>query len=149
MSPYMGLSENVVYPNDPMVLLIIIPMKNGYFIGNINPTFSDKPIYCPILASTCALFFFASLPISNGGRTWIHGMRWRLFWMFGVWKTMCDPIHLWDDRMKKNISSWPCPFSGVMDPGGSCTRPGKRLHSYGKIHHFIAGKIHYFYGHFQ
>ena len=27
-----------------MVLLIIIPMKNGYFIGNINPTFSvTKP----------------------------------------------------------------------------------------------------------
>ena len=34
----MGVSENVVYPNYPMVLLIIIPMKNGYFIGNINPT---------------------------------------------------------------------------------------------------------------
>ena len=37
-----------------MVLLIIIPMKNGYFIGNINPTFSDKPKfvkmeYCLIL----------------------------------------------------------------------------------------------------
>ena len=30
-------------PKNPMVLLIIIPMKNGYFIGNINPTFSDKP----------------------------------------------------------------------------------------------------------
>ena len=29
---------------NPMVLLIIIPMKNGYFIGNINPTFSDKPM---------------------------------------------------------------------------------------------------------
>ena len=28
-----------------MVFMIIIPMKNGYFIGNINPTFSDKPIY--------------------------------------------------------------------------------------------------------
>ena len=28
-----------------MVLLIIIPMKNGYFIGNINPTFSDKPMF--------------------------------------------------------------------------------------------------------
>ena len=28
-----------------MVLLIIIPMKNGYFIGKINPTFSDKPKY--------------------------------------------------------------------------------------------------------
>ena len=27
-------------PLNPMVLLIIIPMKNGYFIGNINPTFS-------------------------------------------------------------------------------------------------------------
>ena len=25
-----------------MVLLIIIPIINGYFIGNINPTFSDK-----------------------------------------------------------------------------------------------------------
>ena len=30
-------------PLYPMVLLIIIPMKNGYFIGNI-PLFSDKPI---------------------------------------------------------------------------------------------------------
>ena len=28
-----------------MVLLIIIPFLNGYFIGNINPTFSDKPMY--------------------------------------------------------------------------------------------------------
>ena len=27
-------------PVYPMVLLIIIPMKNCYFIGNINPTFS-------------------------------------------------------------------------------------------------------------
>ena len=41
----MGLSENVVYPIFPMVLLIIIPFLNGYFIGNINPTFSDTPIY--------------------------------------------------------------------------------------------------------
>ena len=31
-------------PLYPMVLLIIIPMKNCYFIGGINPTFSDKPI---------------------------------------------------------------------------------------------------------
>ena len=28
---HVGVSENSV-PNDPMVLLIIIPMKNGYFI---------------------------------------------------------------------------------------------------------------------
>ena len=31
-------------PLYPMVLLIIIPMNNGYFIGNINPTFSDISI---------------------------------------------------------------------------------------------------------
>ena len=37
-----GVSENSV-PLNPMVLLIIIPITNGYFIGNINPTFSDKP----------------------------------------------------------------------------------------------------------
>ena len=36
------MSENSV-PLNPMVLLIIIPFLNGYFIGNINPTFSDKP----------------------------------------------------------------------------------------------------------
>jgi hypothetical protein len=31
------------------------------------------------------------------------------------------------------------------------TRPGQRLHSYGKIHHVLMGKLktHYFYGHFQ
>ena len=40
---YMRVSENSV-PLNPMVLLIIIPMNNGYFIGNINPTVSDKPI---------------------------------------------------------------------------------------------------------
>ena len=32
---------NPIVPS--LVLLIIIPMNNGYFIGNINPTFSDKP----------------------------------------------------------------------------------------------------------
>ena len=37
------MSENSV-PLNPLVLLIIIPFLNGYFIGNINPTFSDKPI---------------------------------------------------------------------------------------------------------
>ena len=30
-------------PFYPMVLLIIIPSINGYFIGKINPTFPDKP----------------------------------------------------------------------------------------------------------
>ena len=38
----MGLSENVVYPIYPMVLLIIIPFLNGYFIGGI-PHFQTSP----------------------------------------------------------------------------------------------------------
>ena len=32
----------------------IIPMKNGYFIGNINPTFSDKPICAERIAEPCS-----------------------------------------------------------------------------------------------
>ena len=40
----MGVSENVVYPIVPNGFADhSIPMKNGYFIGNFNPTFSDKP----------------------------------------------------------------------------------------------------------
>ena len=42
----MGVSENVVYPIVPNGFADHeIPMKNCYFIGNINinPTFSDKP----------------------------------------------------------------------------------------------------------
>ena len=41
----MGVSENSV-PLNPMVLLIIIPMKNGYFIGNI-PYFQTNPYLLP------------------------------------------------------------------------------------------------------
>ena len=40
----------VCTPLYPMVLLIIIPTKNGYFIGGINPTFSDIPMF---LATSC------------------------------------------------------------------------------------------------
>ena len=37
-------------PLYPMVLLIIIPDLHGYFIGNINPTFSGpNPNCCPCL----------------------------------------------------------------------------------------------------
>ena len=51
---YIGVSENSV-PLNPMVLLIIIPIKWLAIIGNINPTFSDKPI-CPFywLVSECS-----------------------------------------------------------------------------------------------
>ena len=39
-SIYMGvLLKMLCTPLYPMVLLIIIPMKNGYFIGKINPIF--------------------------------------------------------------------------------------------------------------
>ena len=38
----MSVSENRLVPLNPMVLLIIIPMKNGYFIGNI-PHFQTNP----------------------------------------------------------------------------------------------------------
>ena len=36
-----------------MVLLIIIPFLNGFFIGNSNPTFSDKPKY--LIGASCKL----------------------------------------------------------------------------------------------
>ena len=54
----MGLSENSV-PLNPMVLLIIIPMKNGYFIGKINPTFSvTHPYRCEICRLVSPRFLF-------------------------------------------------------------------------------------------
>ena len=40
----MGLSENRENPIYPMVFMIIIPMKNCYFIGNI-PYFQTNPFY--------------------------------------------------------------------------------------------------------
>ena len=43
---FMGVSENVVYPIVPNgVADQTIPFLNCYFIGNINPTFSDKPLW--------------------------------------------------------------------------------------------------------
>jgi len=39
----MDVSENSV-PLNPMVLLIIIPFLNGYFIGKINPIFRQTQI---------------------------------------------------------------------------------------------------------
>ena len=41
---HLGVSENSVALN-PMVLLIIIPMKNGYFIGNIPNIFRQTHLY--------------------------------------------------------------------------------------------------------
>ena len=50
LAGYMGVSENSV-PLNPMVLLIIIPIK--WLLLGIYPTFSDKPI-CSSL--TIAMF---------------------------------------------------------------------------------------------
>ena len=94
----MGVSENSV-PLNPMVLLIIIPMKNGYFIGNINPTFSDKPIYVhymPIVTifqweiaarfrakmAGCGAMMPQILRRSTGA-TWAPARGWR-FWASGA-----------------------------------------------------------------
>ena len=51
----MGLSENSV-PLNPMVLLIIIPFLNGYFIGNIPNIFRQthmKNVVNPRMAERC------------------------------------------------------------------------------------------------
>ena len=45
---FWGLSENREHPYTQWFcwsLSIIIPFLNGYFIGKINPTFSDEPIW--------------------------------------------------------------------------------------------------------
>ena len=52
----------------------------------------------------------------------------------------CINTYLLTIAIEVVVSLWP--FYGWVPSG-------KRLHNYGKIHHFIAGKIHYFYGHFQ
>ena len=43
---HLGVSENVVYPIVPNGFADHYPYEKWlYIIGNINPTFSDKPIY--------------------------------------------------------------------------------------------------------
>ena len=49
--PNMGVSENSV-PLNPMVLLIIIPMKNGYFIGNIPNIFRQTHMFLVMATGT-------------------------------------------------------------------------------------------------
>jgi len=68
---HMGVSENNV-PLNPMVLLIIIPMKNGYFIGKINPIFRQTHMSCFCLCSI--VFPVLSIP-SPGARPGPPGPR--------------------------------------------------------------------------
>ena len=59
----------IVYPYTQW-LMIIIPIINGYFIGNINPTCSDKPIWQHIkifpgkITSSVGLDFYGRNPIT-------------------------------------------------------------------------------------
>ena len=66
----MGVSENSV-PLNPMVLLIIIPMKNGYFIGNINPTCSDKPICGIYPSSNCRVNYHSAVFLGSSPSPWL------------------------------------------------------------------------------
>ena len=67
----MGVSGKMLCtPLYPMVLLIIIPMKNGYFIGNINPTFSDKPTW-PFRWGIAEAF----VTYVTGGPLWHEGQQ--------------------------------------------------------------------------
>ena len=92
-SPHLGLSENSVTLN-PMVLLIIIPFLNGYFIGNINPTFSDKPIF-----PTHKRHVSMARPAPPGpGRSWRPTRR--------PWRTSGPLGGPWPSNLA--ISPWPC-----------------------------------------
>ena len=53
-----------------MVLLIIIPMKNGYFIGNINPTFSDIPMWHGQVDKEILRGISLSASLHSGGKLW-------------------------------------------------------------------------------
>ena len=60
-----------------MVLLIIIPFLNGYFIGNINPTFSDKPVY---RSPKVRLF------VAHAASSWLMSSSF-----MSCWRVVCSP----------------------------------------------------------
>ena len=88
---YMGVSENSV-PHCTQWFCWSLSLLNGYFIGNINPTFSDKPkcFSCSELVAVC----FSEAPegtlsLSRGmsilGRVWPDS-TWLRFGPF-IWIT--------------------------------------------------------------
>ena len=92
-----------------MVLLIIIPMKNGYFIGNINPTFSDKPM----------VFF-------HGPTNALNELRITIRYYKGMWTTRIPPNTLkWTLRFLLNTLELGCLcishswYSDISTGGGS------------------------------
>ena len=67
----MGLSENVVYPLNPVWLMIIIPMKNGYFIGNI-PYFQTHPDHFMKLKMGWSEIGYSATPILSEKSMSVH-----------------------------------------------------------------------------
>ena len=100
---HVGVSENSV-PLNPMVFMIIIPMKNGYFIGKINPTFSGPNPY-------------------KYGFPWdFHGIS-KHFHGISILYTMF--LHHLSCENQREVNQWPClacPSSSVtcLDSAFSC-----------------------------
>ena len=88
-------------------------MKNGYFIGNINPTFSDKPIYQELVDPQMV----SSVPSPNGPmvdllcRLQSKGLPWNVGKGYGK-----DGVHPGGETWRPGdkiagfewISCWPC-----------------------------------------
>ena len=128
-------------PLYPMVLLIIIPMNNGYFIGKINPTFSDKAISspspffgttswefpkvkpgCPAGPLTCG-FGCTRRRASSGGST----DHWRKLGLGVVQTFLILPMvyQLWASHTNPttmNISCWLMLIVPTVGPSGTCAK---------------------------
>ena len=64
----MGVSENSV-PLNPMVLLIIIPTSNGYFIGNMPNIFRQTQMV-EQESSTTATLWWTNITMENHHFSW-------------------------------------------------------------------------------
>ena len=115
----MGLSENSV-PLNPMVLLIIIPMKNGYFIGNIPNIFRQTHMAQAGLVRSSHTDPLDLLEIFRQGTTWSRkgfGEKPRLGTSlfdkrrarsaFARWFSACNSYGHW--RKRQGLK--PCGFS--------------------------------------
>ena len=111
---HLGVSENSV-PLNPMVLLIIIPFLNGYFIGNINPTFSDQPTFLTFqwLGLQRELI---SLSLTEGEKCHISHLRFTASFIHELsffWTNM--PTFLWWDMYHvRTVISWPALFRWML-----------------------------------
>ena len=96
---HMGVSENSV-PLNPMVLLIIIPFLNGYFIGNI-PYFQTNPYFFWMTSMICSPGITAN--IIRIVRSAVNRLEFTcmtiMMLIYGVcvcafWRDWCGNVHL-------------------------------------------------------